>query len=98
MFQLIIGAITLISLILPIFSYNYFLKIMKLIKIRVGNLIFIACIILLVAYIFFLLPWIFVGGDIYEIRLLSYSLVSIALFILLYAVIKIYFTWRRLKI
>jgi hypothetical protein len=71
---------------------------MKLIKIRVGNLIFIACIILLVAYIFFLLPWIFVGGDIYEIRLLSYSLISIALFILLYAVIKIYFTWRRLKI
>ncbi|MBC7128353.1 MAG: hypothetical protein H5T45_01300 [Thermoplasmatales archaeon] len=98
MFQLIIGAITLISLILPIFSYNYFIKIMKLIKIRVGNLIFIACIILLIAYIFFLLPWIFVGGDIYEIRLLSYSLISIALFILLYAVIKIYFTWRGLKI
>ncbi|MEM2259401.1 MAG: hypothetical protein QXW78_04420 [Candidatus Thermoplasmatota archaeon] len=71
---------------------------MKLIKIRVGNLIFIACIILLLAYIFFLLPWIFVGVDIYEIRLISYSLISVALFILLYAVIRIYFTWRGLKI
>lgn len=93
-----LGILTLISLILPIFSYNYFLKIMKLIKIRVGNLIFIACIILLLAYIFFLLPWIFVGVDIYEIRLISYSLISVALFILLYAVIRIYFTWRGLKI
>ncbi|MEM2715557.1 MAG: hypothetical protein QW762_02475, partial [Candidatus Thermoplasmatota archaeon] len=64
----------------------------------VGNLIFIACIILLLAYIFFLLPWIFVGVDIYEIRLISYSLISVALFILLYAVIRIYFTWRGLKI
>ncbi|MEM1514282.1 MAG: hypothetical protein QXN45_05330 [Candidatus Thermoplasmatota archaeon] len=98
MFQLMLGILTLISLILPIFSYNYFLKIMKLIKIRVGNLIFIACIILLLAYIFFLLPWIFVGVDIYEIRLISYSLISVALFILLYAVIRIYFTWRGLKI
>ncbi|MBC7080835.1 MAG: hypothetical protein H5T44_01060 [Thermoplasmatales archaeon] len=97
-FQLLLGIITLASLILPIFSYIYFLKIMKLIKVRVGNLIFIACLIMLIAYSFFLSPWIFIGSDIYEIRLLSYSLISIALIILSYAVIKIYIAWRGLKI
>ena len=98
MLRLILGIITLISLILPIFSYVYFLRIMKLIKIRVGSLLLVACIILLLAYTFFLMPWIFIGVDVYEIRLISYFLISVALFILSYAVIKIYINWRGLKI
>ncbi len=95
MFRLLLALLTLPSLILPIFSYIYFNQLMKLVKVRIGNLIVAASFILLTGYIFFLLPWIVIGDDIIEIRIFSYYVILSGLIILIYSVIKMYLDWKE---
>ena len=68
---------------------------MKLIKVRRGNILITGAIMMLIGYIFFMLPWIFIGEDVAEIRLLSYIIVLSGLLTLLYGILKIYWDWRE---
>ena len=45
-------------------------------------------------YIFFMLPWIFIGEDILEVRIMVYALSLLGLSILLYGVVRIYLDWK----
>jgi hypothetical protein len=65
---------------------------MKLVKMRRANILVIGSASLLTGYIFFLLPWIFVGpeANIIEIRTLSHYIITIGLAILAYGAIKMY--------
>ena len=83
------------SLILPIVSSYYFNRLMKLIKVRRGNILVTGAIMMLIAYIFFMLPWIFIDESVTEIRLLSYIIVLSGLLTLLYGILKIYLDWRE---
>ncbi len=83
------------SLILPIASSYYFSRLMKLIRVRRGNILITGAIMMLIGYIFFMLPWIFIGEDVAEIRLLSYIIVLSGLLTLLYGILKIYWDWRE---
>ncbi len=94
MIHIILIAFTILSLFLAGISYHYFSKLMKLVKVRMGNILVFGAFMLLAGYIFFLLPWIFVGEDIYEIRLFSYFLILVGLFIIVYGVVKIYLDWK----
>lgn len=87
--------LTIISLILPVISIYYFMKLMKLIKVRRGNSLVFSSIILLTGYLFFMLPWIFIGEDIYEIRIFSYSVILSGLLLLVYTIVRIYMDWRE---
>ncbi len=88
-------ALTIISLILPVISYRYFIQLMKLVKIRRANFLLAGTMTVLTGYIFFLLPWIFIGNDVPEIRIFSYYIILIGLIILVYGVIKIYMDWKE---
>lgn len=68
---------------------------MKLIRVRRGNILITGAIMMLIGYIFFMLPWIFIGEDVAEIRLLSYIIVLSGLLTLLYGILKIYWDWRE---
>lgn len=83
------------SLILPIVSSYYFNRLMKLIKVRRGNILITGAIMMLIGYIFFMLPWIFIDESVTEIRLLSYIIVLSGLLTLLYGILKIYLDWRE---
>lgn len=96
LFQIVLLFLTTISLLLPLISYRYFSQLMKLIKIRIGTFLVAGSMIILVGYIFFLLPWLVVGNDIIVIRTLSYYIIMAGLFILIYSVIKVYIDWRDL--
>jgi len=67
---------------------------MKLVKIRRSSILVTGTLILLIGYIFFLMPWIFVGDEIIEIRIFSYYIIMFGLLILVYGIIKIYMDWR----
>lgn len=95
MLRIILSLLVIISLILPILSYKSFIQIIKLVKIRRGNLLVGATLFLLAGYIFFLLPWIFIGEDIIEVRTISYYVILIGMLILSYGAIKIYTDWRE---
>lgn len=95
MFRIILSLLIIISLILPILSYKSFIQIIKLVKIRRGNLLVSATLFLLTGYIFFLSPWIFIGEDIIEVRTISYYVILIGMLILSYGAIKIYTDWRE---
>jgi len=94
MFKTILFILTLISLILPILSYKYFMQLMMLVRIRRGGVLVSGAVTLLIGYIFFMLPWIFVGEDIVEIRVFSYYVIMLGLIILVYGVMRIYLDWR----
>ncbi|HHF56038.1 MAG TPA: hypothetical protein ENL42_03885 [Thermoplasmatales archaeon] len=94
MFKTILFILTLISLILPILSYKYFMQLMMLVRIRRGGILVSGAVTLLIGYIFFMLPWIFVGEDIVEIRVFSYYVIMLGLIILVYGVMRIYLDWR----
>ena len=83
------------SLILPIVSSYYFNRLMKLIKVRRGNILITGAIMMLIGYIFFMLPWIFIDESVTEIRLLSYIIVLSGLLTLLYGILKIYLDLRE---
>ena len=68
---------------------------MKLVRVRMGNLIVAGSFTLLIGYLFFLLPWMVIGDDIIEIRVFSYYVILIGLAILVYSVIKIYMDWKE---
>ena len=68
---------------------------MKLIKVRRGNILITGAIMMLIGYIFFMLPWIFIDESVTEIRLLSYIIVLSGLLTLLYGILKIYLDWRE---
>ncbi len=95
MFRILIVMLTIPSLILPIFSYIYFNQLMKLVRVRMGNLIVAGSFTLLIGYLFFLLPWMVIGDDIIEIRVFSYYVILIGLAILVYSVIKMYMDWKE---
>ncbi len=95
MFRFLLSILTLISLILPIISYKYFAKLMKIAKIKTADAIVAGVATMFAGYIFFMLPWIFVGEEIEPIRIFSYFVVLAGLIILLYAVVKIYSEWKE---
>ncbi|HEC82266.1 MAG TPA: hypothetical protein ENI53_00065 [Thermoplasmatales archaeon] len=95
MLRLMLSLLVVVSLILPILSYKSFLQIIKLVKIRRGNLLVGGTLFLLTGYLFFLLPWIFVGEDIIEVRILSYYIILAGMLTLSYGAIKIYTDWRE---
>lgn len=95
MFRILLLTFTIISLILPILSYRYFMQLMKLVKIRRSNFLVAGSATVLTGYVFFMLPWIFVGSDILLIRIFSYYVIMAGLLILVYAVVKIYLDWRE---
>ncbi|HDN51381.1 MAG: hypothetical protein DRN21_04590 [Thermoplasmata archaeon] len=95
MFRILLLILTLISLVLPILSYRYFMQLMKLVKIRRSNFLVAGSATILTGYVFFMLPWIFVGTDILAIRVFSYYVIMAGLLILVYAVVKIYIDWRE---
>ncbi|KAA0010529.1 MAG: hypothetical protein FE041_05085 [Thermoplasmata archaeon] len=95
MIRLLLIVCTLVSLLLPILSYRYFYQIMKLIKVRIGSVLVLGALTVVAGYIFFILPWIFVGDDIEEIRFFSYSIILLGLSILTYGVVKIYLDWKE---
>ncbi len=95
MFKILLLALTLASLVLPILSYRYFMQLMKLVKIRRSNFLVAGSATILTGYIFFMLPWIFIGNDILLIRIFSYYVIMAGLLILVYAVVKIYLDWRE---
>ncbi|OYT62059.1 hypothetical protein B6U81_01630 [Thermoplasmatales archaeon ex4484_30] len=68
---------------------------MKLIKVRIGSVLVLGALTVVAGYIFFILPWIFVGDDIEEIRFFSYSIILLGLSILTYGVVKIYLDWKE---
>jgi len=67
---------------------------MMLVRIRRGGILVSGAVTLLIGYIFFMLPWIFVGEDIVEIRVFSYYVIMLGLIILVYGVMRIYLDWR----
>ena len=95
MLRFVILLLFIASLILPIVSSYYFNRLMKLIKVRRGNILVTGAIMMLIAYIFFMLPWIFIDESVTEIRLLSYIIVLSGLLTLLYGILKIYLDWRE---
>jgi len=95
MFKILLLALTLASLVLPILSYRYFMQLMKLVKIRRSNFLVAGSATILTGYIFFMLPWIFIGNDILLIRIFSYYVIMAGLIILVYVVVKIYLDWRE---
>jgi len=95
MLRFVLSLLVVVSLILPILSYKSFLQIIKLVKIRRGNLLVSGTLFLLTGYLFFLLPWIFIGEDVIEVRVISYYIILIGMLILSYGAIKIYTDWRE---
>lgn len=95
MFRFILIALTLISLALPIISYRYFVRLMKIAKIKTADAIVAGVATMFAGYIFFMLPWIFIGEEVEMVRYFSYFVVFIGLLILLYAVIKMYNEWKE---
>ena len=95
MLRFVILLLFIASLILPIVSSYYFNRLMKLIKVRRGNILVTGAIMMLIGYIFFMLPWIFIDESVTEIRLLSYIIVLSGLLTLLYGILKIYLDWRE---
>jgi len=80
---------------LPLISSYYFHLLMKFIKVRRGNFLIIGAISIWIGYVFFMLPWIFIGEDVYEIRIFSYFLSLLGLSILSYGALRIYIDWRE---
>ena len=80
MLRFVLSLLVVVSLILPILSYKSFLQIIKLVKIRRGNLLVSGTLFLLTGYLFFLLPWIFIGEDVIEVRVISYYIILIGAF------------------
>lgn len=68
---------------------------MKLIKVRRANVLFVGIIFIFIGYIFFLMPWMFIGEDVVEIKIFSYILILFGLSILLYGIVKIYLDWKE---
>ncbi len=94
MFRAMLIILTIISLVIPILSYKYFMQLMRLIRIRRAGLLVSGAVTLLIGYIFFMMPWIFIGEDIIEIRIFSYYVIMLGLIILVYGVVRIYLDWR----
>ena len=94
MFRAMLIILTIISLVIPILSYKYFMQLMRLIRIRRAGLLVSGAVTLLIGYIFFMMPWIFIGEDIIEIRVFSYYVIMLGLIILVYGVVRIYLDWR----
>jgi len=93
--RIAVAMLTIVSSILPVISIYYFMKLMKLIKVKRGNSLVFSSIILLTGYLFFMLPWIFIGEDIYEVRIFSYSVILSGLLLLVYTIIRIYMDWSK---
>ncbi len=85
----------IVSLLLPAISSYYFNLLMRFIRVRRGAILVAGALAVWLAYIFFMLPWIFIGEDVLEVRLLAYSLSLIGLLIFSYGVIRIYMDWRE---
>ncbi len=88
-------ALFILSIVLPAFSSYYFSLLMKFIRVKRGGILVAGALVVWLAYIFFMLPWIFIGEDIPEVRLLAYILSLIGLLILSYGIFRIYFDWRE---
>ncbi|RLF64669.1 MAG: hypothetical protein DRN33_01545 [Thermoplasmata archaeon] len=92
--QAIMLLLNSIILILAALSFYYFSRLMKLVKVRRGAILATSGVFLLTGYVFFIMPWIAIGGAIPMMENFSYILVSIAFIILLYGVSRIYMDWK----
>ncbi|MFO8132633.1 MAG: hypothetical protein R6U10_01680 [Thermoplasmatota archaeon] len=82
-------------LTLAVISLYYFVRLMRVIKIRRGSILAGSAVFLFVGYVFFILPWITIGRSVAIMEQLSYGFILVALAILFYGVIRIYRDWRE---
>jgi apolipoprotein N-acyltransferase len=82
-------------LTLAVISLYYFVRLMRVIKIRRGSIFASSAVFLFIGYVFFILPWITIGSNVTIMEQLAYTFILIALVILFYGVIRIYRDWRE---
>jgi len=68
---------------------------MRFIRVRRGTILVAGAVAAWLAYIFFMLPWIFIGEDVPQVRFFAYALSLMGLSILSYGVVRIYMDWRE---
>ena len=85
----------IISLLLPAISSYYFSLLMRFIRVRRGTILVAGAVAVWLAYVFFMLPWIFIGEDVPQVRFFAYALSLMGLSILSYGVVRIYMDWRE---
>lgn len=93
--QLVMLLLNMVVLSFAILSLYYFVRLMRVIKIRRGGILAGSAVFLFVGYVFFILPWVTIGRGVPLMEQLSYGLILVALVILLYGVIRIYRDWRE---
>lgn len=92
--QLAMLLLNSVVVILAAFSFYYFTRLMKLVKVRRGGILATSGVFLLMGYVFFIMPWIAVGESIVMMEEFSYVLILVAFTIMLYGVIRIYLDWK----
>ena len=80
---------------LAVISLYYFIRLMRVIKIRRGTIFASSAVFLFIGYVFFILPWVTIGRTVVIMEQFSYAFIMIALVILFYGVIRIYRDWRE---
>ncbi len=80
---------------LAVISLYYFIRLMRVIKIRRGGILAGSAVFLFVGYVFFILPWVAIGRSVAVMEQLAYGFILVALVILLYGVMRIYRDWKE---
>ncbi len=93
--QLVMILLNVAVLAFAVLSLYYFVRLMRVIKIRRGTILAGSAVFLFVGYVFFILPWVTIGRSVPLMEQLSYGLILVALVILLYGVMRIYRDWRE---
>jgi len=92
--QTIMLLLNSIIVILAAYSFYYFNRLMKLVKVRRGSILAVSGVFLLMGYVFFIMPWIAIGEAVPMMEDFSYALILVAFVILLYGVSRIYMDWK----
>lgn len=93
--QLVLLILHIPILMLAVVSLYYYQRVMRLVKVRRGVILVTSAVFLLVGYVVFILPWIAIGQGVELMETIAFSLIFIALLILLYGVSRIYRDWRE---
>jgi apolipoprotein N-acyltransferase len=80
---------------LAVISLYYFIRLMRVIKIRRGSILAGSAVFLFIGYVFFILPWVTIGRSVTVMEQLAYGFILVALVILLYGVMRIYRDWKE---
>ncbi|MEA2053804.1 MAG: hypothetical protein U9O96_01615 [Candidatus Thermoplasmatota archaeon] len=76
-------------------SFYYFNRLMKLVKVRRGAILATSGVLLLLGYIFFIMPRMAIGSSIPVMESIAHVLILVAFTILLYGISRIYMDWRE---